>query len=165
VHKAAQKLSEKTGVYVMGVGDLLTRLGTCCKPLPGDAIVGYITRGTGVTVHRRDCPNVQSVESERLVDVSWGQSNNHLYPVSIRVEALNRDGLLRDITSLVAEEHMDITQARAIVHADHTATITATILVNGMEQMSRLLSRIESMREVLEVRRDTPHPKLRVARA
>jgi len=152
--KAGLPVTDKTGVRVMGVGDLLTRLATCCKPLPGDAIVGYITRGRGVTVHRQDCPNVQNVESERLVSVEWGPSDHQVYPVSIRVEAMNRDGLLRDITTLVAEDHVDITQARAVVHPDQTATITATLQVTGMEQVSRLLSKIEGMREVLEVRRD-----------
>lgn len=152
--KQVSTKSEKVGVSVMGVGDLLTRLATCCKPLPGDSIVGYITRGRGVTVHRHDCPNVQKVETERLVSVSWGEPDHQSYPVSIRVEAVNRPGLLRDITTLVAEDHVDITQARAIVHPDQTATITATIQVAGMEQMSRILSRIERMREVIEVRRD-----------
>jgi GTP diphosphokinase / guanosine-3',5'-bis(diphosphate) 3'-diphosphatase len=153
--KSVAAVNEKTGISIMGVGDLYSRLATCCKPLPGDAIVGYITRGRGVTVHRQDCPNVQTVENERLVPVQWGQRNLQMYPVAIRIEALNRDGLLRDITSLVAEDHVDITQARAIVHPDQSATITATLQVTGMEQVSRILSRIEGMREVLEVRRDT----------
>lgn len=157
--KAPQRISDKTGIRVMGVGDLLTRLGTCCKPLPGDSIVGYITRGKGVTVHRRDCPNVQKVEEGRLVPVEWGASDHQIYPVSIRVEALNRDGLLRDITSLVAEDHVDITQARATVHADQTATITATLQVTGMDQVSRILSKIEGLRDVLEVRRDVVRGK------
>jgi GTP pyrophosphokinase len=159
VIKPAMPTTGKTGIRVMGVGDLLTRLGTCCKPLPGDAIIGYITRGKGVTVHRQDCPNVQKVESERLVSVEWGASDHQVYPVSIRVEAMNRDGLLRDVTTLVADDHVDITEARAIVHADQTATITATLQVTGMDQVSRILSKIEGMREVLEVRRNVVQGK------
>ncbi len=143
------------GIRVMGVGDLLTQLAGCCHPVPGDRIVGFITRGKGVTIHRRDCPNVDgTLEPERLVQVDWGQTNHQLFPVAIRVEALNRDGLLRDISTLVAEDHVDMTQVRAVVHPDRTATITATIQVTGMEQLSRILSRIEGMRDVLEVRRD-----------
>jgi GTP diphosphokinase / guanosine-3',5'-bis(diphosphate) 3'-diphosphatase len=153
--KAVTAVSDKTGISIMGVGDLYSRLATCCKPLPGDPIVGYITRGRGVTVHRQDCPNVQTVENERLVPVAWGQQSTQMYPVAIRIEALNRGGLLRDITSLVAEDRVDITQARAVVHPDQSATITATLQVTGMEQVSKILSRIEGMREVLEVRRDT----------
>ena len=152
--KPATTDTSKTGIVVMGIGDLLTKLGTCCKPLPGDAIIGYVTRGRGVTVHRQDCPNVQNVEAERLVSVEWGQSDHHVYPVSIRVEAMNRDGLLRDITTLVADDHVDITEARAIVHADQTASITATLQVTGMDQVARILSKIEGMKEVLEVRRN-----------
>jgi len=159
VIKPALPATGKTGIRVTGVGDLLTRLGTCCKPLPGDAIIGYITRGKGVTVHRQDCPNVQKVESERLVSVEWGASDHQVYPVSIRIEAMNRDGLLRDITSLVADDHVDITEARAIVHPDQTASITATLQVTGMDQVSRILSKIEGMREVLEVRRNVVQGK------
>ncbi len=157
--KPVQPSSNTNGIRVMGVGDLLTRLGTCCKPLPGDAIVGYITRGKGVTVHRKDCPNVQKVESERVVKVEWGQSDHQIYPVSIRIDAMNRDGLLRDVTTLVAEDHVDITEARAVVHSDQTATITATLQVTGMEQVSRILGKIEGMRDVLEVRRNVVHRK------
>lgn len=157
--KPVEPSSNTNGIRVMGVGDLLTRLGTCCKPLPGDAIVGYITRGKGVTVHRKDCPNVQKVESERVVKVEWGQSDHQIYPVSIRIDAMNRDGLLRDVTTLVAEDHVDITEARAVVHSDQTATITATLQVTGMEQVSRILGKIEGMRDVLEVRRNVVHRK------
>jgi GTP diphosphokinase / guanosine-3',5'-bis(diphosphate) 3'-diphosphatase len=163
--KAVTPVNDKTGIRVMGVGDLLTRLGTCCKPLPGDAIVGYITRGRGVTVHRQDCPNVQKVEEGRLVPVAWGQSDHYIYPVSIRIEALNRDGLLRDVTSLVAEDHVDITLAKATVHPDQTATITATLQVTGMDQVSRILAKIEGLRDVLEVRRDVVRGKAAKAAA
>jgi len=92
------------GIQVRGVGDLLTRLARCCHPVPGDPIIGYITRGKGVTVHRRDCPNVKNLsDTERLIDVDWG-AVREAYPVSIRIEAFDRAGLLRDIATVVADE-------------------------------------------------------------
>lgn len=92
------------GIQVSGVGDLLTRLAQCCKPVPGDPIIGYITRGTGITVHRRDCTNIKNIaDSERLIEVQWG-GMREAYPVNIRVEAFDRPGLLRDIATIVADE-------------------------------------------------------------
>jgi GTP pyrophosphokinase len=91
--------------------------------------------------------------------VDWGKADHQLYPVSIRIEALNRDGLLRDISALVAEDRVDMTQVNAVVHPDHTATITATLQVTGIEQVSRIMAKIEGLRDVLDVRRDTLHAR------
>ena len=92
-----------SAIRVLGTGDLLTQLARCCNPVPGDAIIGYVTRSRGVTVHRRDCHNVtQEDEPERLVGVEWGKGRQ-LYPVAARIEALDRVGLMRDISTLVAE--------------------------------------------------------------
>ena len=96
------------GIKVMGVGDLLTNLARCCNPVPGDPIVGYITRGKGVTIHRQSCANVRGrKEQERLVKVEWGPSKR-LYPVAVRIEAWDRDGLLRDIATVVAEDKVNM---------------------------------------------------------
>ncbi|HET7771418.1 MAG TPA: bifunctional (p)ppGpp synthetase/guanosine-3',5'-bis(diphosphate) 3'-pyrophosphohydrolase [Chloroflexota bacterium] len=146
----------RTGaVSVMGVGDLLTRMAPCCKPVPGDEIIGYITRGKGITVHRRDCHNVRSEdEPERLVHVDWGRTGVQTYPVTVRVEAYDREGLLRDVATVVTEEKLNITGATVDVSRNGIATIMSTVEVGSLQQLSRLLSKIEKIKEVIRVSRD-----------
>ncbi|MBC7232816.1 MAG: bifunctional (p)ppGpp synthetase/guanosine-3',5'-bis(diphosphate) 3'-pyrophosphohydrolase [Chloroflexi bacterium] len=142
------------GIQVKGVGDLLTRLARCCNPVPGDPIIGYITRGTGITVHRQDCPNIKNIkDTERLIGVEWGVMRE-AYPVDIRIEAFDRAGLLRDVASIVADEGINMSAANVSTHADNTATIQATLLINNIQQLRNVLSRLESLRDVLEVRRE-----------
>jgi GTP pyrophosphokinase len=142
-----------SAVRVLGTGDLLTQLARCCNPVPGDGIIGYVTRSRGVTVHRRDCSNVlQEDERERLVDVEWGRSG-HLYPVSVRIEAWDRVGLMRDISTLVAEEHVNMVAVRTQEHPDSTVSVFLTLETTGVEQLSRVLTKMESVSAVLFVRR------------
>jgi (p)ppGpp synthase/HD superfamily hydrolase len=149
--------SSSTGaVSVLGVGDLLTRMATCCKPVPGDDIIGYITRGKGVTVHRRNCKNVRAEdEPERLVQVEWARTGVQSYPVTIRVEAYDREGLLRDVATVVTEEKLNITGATVDVgKANGIAVIRTTVELNSIQQLSRLLSRIEKIKDVIVASRD-----------
>jgi GTP pyrophosphokinase len=142
------------GVQVKGVGDLLTRLAKCCNPVPGDPIIGYITRGKGVTVHRQDCPNVKNIsDTERLIDVEWGVERE-VYPVTVRIEAFDRAGLLRDIATVVADEGIRMSSAQASVDANNTAVVSATLEINSVQQLRNVLSRLEGIRDVLEVRRE-----------
>jgi len=140
-------------VQVLGVGDMLTRLAECCHPLPGDKIIGYVTRSRGVSVHRRDCHNIiHEDEKERLIPVEWGQTDA-LYPVSIQVEAWDRVGLIRDITTVVAEEKVNIAAMSSVQHDDHTVTEYLTLETKGLAQLLRLLGRIEAVRGVIGVTR------------
>jgi GTP pyrophosphokinase len=148
-------------INVMGVGDLLTRIATCCKPVPGDAIVGFITRGKGINVHRADCVNVLNEdEPERLVPVEWGRAmSQQTYPVTVRVEADDREGLLRDVSTIVTEEKLNITGAEVKVNpTERIATILATVEVNSLSQLSRLLAKIEQIKDVIAVSRDARTP-------
>ena len=139
------------GIKVLGSGDLLTRLAKCCSPLPGDDIVGYITRTTGVTVHRKDCPNVvHEKERERLVEVEWGRTDQ-LYPVWIRVDAWDRVGLVRDITTVVSNEGVNIASMKSLGHGDNSASVFLTLETKGVAQLSRLLSKIEGIGGVTNV--------------
>jgi len=140
-------------VQVLGVGDMLTRLAECCHPLPGDKIIGYVTRSRGVSVHRRDCHNIiHEDEKERLIPVEWGQTDA-LYPVSIQVEAWDRVGLIRDITTIVAEEKVNIAAMSSVQHDNHTVTEHLTLETTGLAQLLRLLGRIEAVRGVIGVTR------------
>lgn len=141
------------GMRVLGVGNLLTTMARCCNPVPGDQIVGYVTRARGVTVHRADCLNIlNEAERERIVEVEWG-TVTRTYPVSIRIEAWDRVGLLRDITTVVTDEKVNMVGVRTIENGDGSVTITTTLETTGIEQLSRLLARIEIVRGVRSVER------------
>jgi len=154
-HEEVSLSGSSTGIEVLGVGDLLTHMGLCCHPLPGDQIIGYVTRTRGVTVHRGDCPNIRhSTDRERMVEVSWGHAKN-LYPVRVGIEAWDRVGLLRDVTVAVATEGVNMLSVVTQVHDDATVSIYLTVQVQGMEQVSRLFSRVEGIRGVSNILRMT----------
>src|SRR5213594_3083818 len=147
--------TSRGGVRVKGVGDLLIRFGVCCNPVPGEAIVGYITRGRGVTVHRADCSNVKgTADRERLVEVEWERSAARTYPVAIRIEGWDRDGFLRDVASVISENQVNLLALSAQANPDKTATVNATLQVTSVEQLSRVLAKLEGVRDVFSVHRD-----------
>jgi GTP diphosphokinase / guanosine-3',5'-bis(diphosphate) 3'-diphosphatase len=151
-----RKTTSTSAITVKGVGDLLTRLANCCKPLPGDEIVGFITRGRGITVHRKDCFSVKHEdELERLVNVEWAETKKNLYPVRIRVRAWDREGLLRDLAVIIAEERISLVAASATAHPDQTATLTATINISDLDQLSRLFTKLEKIKDVFSAQRDS----------
>ncbi len=140
-------------INVLGVGDLLTRLANCCHPLPGDKIIGYITQGRGITVHRRDCPNiVHEEEKERLVKVEWG-AVAQVYPVTIQVDAWDRVGLVRDISAIIAEEGVNLTEVSLGNHRDDSVTMHFTLEVKNAAQLSKITSRVHSVWNVVSVAR------------
>jgi guanosine-3',5'-bis(diphosphate) 3'-pyrophosphohydrolase len=140
-------------INVLGVGDLLTRLANCCHPLPGDKIIGYITQGRGITVHRRDCPNIiHEEEKERLVKVEWGDVAQ-VYPVMIQVDAWDRVGLVRDISAIIAEEGVNLSEVSMGNHRDDSVTISLTLEVKSAAQLSKIMSRIHSVWNVVSVAR------------
>ncbi|MGA2367977.1 MAG: bifunctional (p)ppGpp synthetase/guanosine-3',5'-bis(diphosphate) 3'-pyrophosphohydrolase [Dehalococcoidia bacterium] len=137
-----------SGIQVLGVGDLLTHLAQCCHPVPGDDIIGYITRSSGITVHRKTCINIiNEEEKERLIEVSWGVVED-VYPINVQVEAWDRVGLLRDITTVVAEEKINITSV-STQYSDDVFSMFATIEIKNMAQLNHILSRIMSLRGVI----------------
>ena len=150
-----ERIARTGGVRVKGVGDLLVRFAKCCHPIPGDPIVGFITRGKGVTVHLQTCPTViNEREVSRLIDVEWEAEPTATYPIAIRVEAYDRTGLLSDITQVVAENKVNILAAHVGVTSDHTAVVTATLQVASVAQLAKVMSRIEQLKDVINVQRD-----------
>jgi len=142
-------------VNVVGLRGLLTQFGKCCKPVPGDDIVGYITRGRGATIHRKDCPNVLRIKDrERLVQVSWGEPKT-TYPVEVRILAYDRDGLMRDVSTVISDEGISMSQVKVDVDRNE-ATFDLTLNVDNIGQLSRVLTRVESLPNVLEARRVRP---------
>jgi RelA/SpoT family (p)ppGpp synthetase len=148
------------GIRVKGVGDLYTQLAQCCNPAPEDTepIIGYVTRGRGVTIHKWDCPNIllrtNKGEVERLIEVDWGTPQDRIYPVVIKVRAWDRDGLLRDIATVIAEEGVNMRKVNSVsVQKTNLATLTATLEITAIGQLISILDRIERLPNVIEVSR------------
>jgi len=149
------------GIRVRGVGDVVTQLAQCCKPSPEEPgpIIGYVTRGRGVTIHRWDCPNILARTSrgeiERLIEVDWGKPIERIYPVHIRIRAWDREGLLRDIATVIAEERVNMRKVgSANPQKTNLVTLTATLEITSMSQLVSILDRIERLPNVVEVRRE-----------
>jgi GTP pyrophosphokinase len=142
-------------VSVRGLKGLLTTTARCCNPAPGDAIVGYITRGRGATIHRQDCPNVLRIKDrERLVRVSWGEAK-HTYPVPVRVKAYDRDGLMKDVATLISDEGINMTGVNVDV-SKNRAIFDMTLEVRDIAELSRILDRLENLPNVMEANRVKP---------
>ena len=146
------------GMVVDGVGDLLSTIARCCRPVPPEPILGYITLGRGVSIHRADCANLlrmQVRDPQRVLAVDWGRgSPERTFPVAIRVEAFDRRGLVRDISSVLADEHISIETMNTVTDAaENTATVDLTVTVHGIEELSRLLGRFAGLPNVIRATR------------
>ena len=158
IARRPSKPGRRGDVHIQGVGNLLTQLAGCCQPVPGDPIVGYITVGRGVTVHRADCATamqLQDRESERLIEVSWGGEPVQTYPVEIFIKAYDRAGLLRDVSQLLANEKMNVLEASTRTNKDDNyASMLLTIEIPNLHLLGRLLARIGQLPNVVEARRN-----------
>ena len=142
-------------VLVRGEKGILTKIAPCCQPVPGDAIVGYTTRGKGVTVHRVDCINaVNAQDQARVVPVDWDSEATHIYPVAIKIEAWDRQGLLRDIATVVAENRVNMSSLEVHVYDDKTAVVSTTVEIDSLAQLSRLMEKLEGVKDVHTVARE-----------
>jgi GTP diphosphokinase / guanosine-3',5'-bis(diphosphate) 3'-diphosphatase len=148
---------DKNAVSVLGLKGLLTNFARCCNPLPGDEIVGYITRGRGATIHRRDCPNILRMidkDRERIVKVTWGEPQK-TFPVSMEIKAYDRQGLMWDVYNILNTEGINITANNQKV-AHNIVTINMTLEVRDISQLSMILTRIENLPNVLDAHRLKP---------
>lgn len=151
VRKKKKKVPE--GVLVKGIDDVLVRFGKCCQPVPGDPITGYITRGYGVTVHRKNCVNALKTTPERQVEVKWDEAVKETYPVKIRVRSQDRFGLLADITLSISKNGANIVQANTETHENRTVDTYFTIAVKNASHLVSVIDGIRKIRQVLEVKR------------
>ena len=143
------------GVTVKGVDNLLVRFSRCCNPVPGDEIVGFITKGRGVSVHRSDCPNIQATEEhDRLIEVAWdNQNKEHSYTVDIEVMGMDRRGLLNEVLQAVSESKTNMTAVSGKSDKNKMATITMTILIHNTEHLHQVVERIKRVKDVYTVQR------------
>ncbi|MAK92724.1 MAG: GTP diphosphokinase, partial [Oleibacter sp.] len=132
-------------------------LASCCQPVPGDDIRGYVTIGRGVTVHRSDCENLlhlEVMEPERVLQVSWGNKPNSTYPVDMLIEAYDRTGLLSDVSTLLANERINVIAVNTLSNqGQHTANMKITVEVDSLERLARLMNKINKLPNVITARR------------
>ncbi len=153
--KLPRTTDREHGVKVRGIDNVLVRLARCCNPVPGDAIVGYITRGRGVSIHRSDCPNITRYmdEETRIIDVSWESVEARYYPVQIRITAIDRPGLLSDVAQTVASFSTNILDAKARTRTDEMAVVSMVLEIQDLEQLGYIKQKVERIRDVLHVER------------
>jgi len=151
------KKSVDKGIKVKGMDDLLVRTAKCCNPVPGDNIIGYITRGRGVSVHRTDCPNLKSLKEDenRIIDVSWDDERTESYEVNMTIDAFDRKNLLNDITQLIKDEDINLISLAARTK-DNQATIDIALELSSREHMRDIMDKMEEISGILAVRRSRP---------
>lgn len=155
LHQPKETKPSGNGVTVLGLKGLLTTFARCCNPAPGDEIVGYITRGRGATIHRQDCPNVLRLkERERIVKVTWGEPHQ-TYPVHVLVKAYDRQGLMNDISMILSNEEVNLLDIDLKV-THNLASIHMVLEISDINQLSRVLTRIENLPNVLQAHRTNP---------
>ena len=156
-HRTKQSHSRSDSISVRGVGNLMTQVANCCQPVPYDSIVGFITRGKGVSIHRSDCSNMLSLreeEQERLIEVEWGDETDADYQVEVKLVAYDRQGLLRDVSTVMADQKLDVVAVNTLSNPeDQTAEMQLKVAVNTVEQLSALMDNLRQLRNVLHVSR------------
>lgn len=157
-HKPSKKKSENTGgISIKGVDNLLIRLAKCCNPVPGDNIVGFITKGRGVSVHRADCPNITSLPEEeraRFIDVEWDiEKQQATFETEVAIVGEDRKGLFSDLSKICEDMDVHITGVIGKSNNDNTASITLTVQISNVNQISQLISRFKSLMGVIDVYR------------
>jgi GTP pyrophosphokinase len=143
------------GVMVKGVDDVWVKLARCCTPVPGDGIVGFVTRGAGVSVHRSDCVNVAAMETTRFVDVEWAPTASSVFLVAIQVEALDRARLLSDVTRVLSDQHVNILNASVTTTRDRVALSRFTFEMGDTRHLGHVLSAVRGVEGVFDAYRIT----------
>jgi GTP pyrophosphokinase len=150
----------KLGVSLDGVDHVMIKRARCCDPLPGDSVIGYVTRGKGMALHRETCPNVtayRQTEAERLVKVNWNKSDGEKYTAAIKIDALDRVGLLNDISAIFSETKTNINAAKIKSLPNKMAHLDLTLDVTDLEHLNRVLNTVSRLNDILKIERVTAH--------
>jgi GTP pyrophosphokinase len=145
----------ETGIVVKGIDDILVRFAKCCSPVPGDDIIGYVTRGRGVTIHRSDCENFEKTDDSenRYIEVAWADNNASSYTTSVQVVSSDRKGLLSEITILMQDMDMMMTGINAKIDKNGIAIVNISIEISDIEELNKLMRKLKALEEVIEVKR------------
>ena len=153
---AQARIVDGSDVFINGVGKLLSTLAPCCQPLPGDAIVGYITQGRGVSVHKSDCSNVLNLMQDhgnRITQVSWGENPANMYPLELFIKAYDRRGLLKDITITLANEEVNVLAMNTVSQDDGTADVTIRLEVADLQHLGQIINKVQMLPNIFDVYR------------
>ena len=155
-------IKSKSGIVVKGIHDLAVRFSKCCSPVPGDEIVGFVTRGRGISIHRTDCINVinlPEMERERLIDAEWesspNEASNEKYMAEIKIFANNRNGLLADISKALTEKNIDILSMNTRTSKQGLATLDTSFEISNRDELNRIIDKIRSIESVIDIERTT----------
>ena len=156
--KIGQAAAGTQAVMVQGRSDVWVKLSKCCTPVPGDEVIGFVTRGLGVSVHRTDCPNVKALrrEPDRLIDVDWRAGVATSFAVAIQVEALDRTKLLRDVATVLGDMHVNIVSATSHVGKDRITTLRFTFELGDIGHLSSILAAVKRVEGVYDAYRIVP---------
>ena len=156
-NKAANDDKKADNVSVYGVTDLMTHIAKCCESVPGDDVLGFVTRGSGITIHRENCQNIlyqKHKEGERVVHVDWGKDSEKTYPMTILVHAFDRKGLLKDVSGVFADEKVNVLEMNTRTERqDQSVQMEVLVEVKGIEAMSRVLAKLDQLPNILSVKR------------
>lgn len=141
------------GVLIKGYDDFLTRLSHCCNPVPGDKIVGYVSRGRGVSIHRADCPNMRNVEKERIIEASWPENTGDVFTANLEIVGVDRHRLLVDLTTMLANMKLNITKVNARLEKNENAIIAIGVEIGNIEELDHITKKMYGIEGVIEVRR------------
>ena len=152
------RMRPKSGITVRGIHDVAVRFSKCCSPLPGDEIVGFVTRGRGVSIHRSDCINMLSlpeIERSRIIEAEWEktETENELYSAEIKIYANNRNGLLADISKALTEKDINIVSMNTRTNKQGMATLNTCIEIRSMDELNRIIEKIRSIESVVDIER------------
>lgn len=153
--RAEEVVKKSEGVSIKGVSDILVRFAQCCNPVPGDPIVGYISRGRGVTIHRRDCPNAKKIEPERILEVFWEGEAQNSFPAEIKIICKNKRGVLAQVTGILTNQEIDIDSGQFSSSVDKRTELDFTVLVQNSTHLYKAIDKIRALDNVLEISRKT----------
>ena len=151
-----------TGVFVEGLDDVMIHLARCCTPVPGDQIVGFVTQGRGVSVHRADCANAAALadrSQERLIDVEWDRGNDGVFVATIEVQAFDRSRLLADVSRVVSEHHLNIVAARTATTPDRVSRMAFDVELADPTHLHSLINALKHLDGVFDAYRQLPGKK------
>jgi GTP pyrophosphokinase len=151
-----------SGIVIKGINDLAVRFSKCCNPVPGDEVIGFITRGRGVSVHRTDCVNIihlSDIERNRLIDAEWNkeaaEQNLGVYPVEIVVHSDNRKGIIFDISKIFTKKGIDVKSMEVRISKDELVTLTIGFEIHGLEQLDEIIHKIQAVKSIIDIERRT----------
>jgi GTP pyrophosphokinase len=157
IDKAGKKKEKTggTGVIVKGVDNVMVRFAKCCSPVPGDEIIGYVTKGRGISIHRKDCPNIKEYlfDRNKIVEVEWDQGKNIAYQADIQIMANDRFGLLTEVTSVLADVKIAVKAVNARTTRDNIAIINLTLEITSKEQLEKVMNKLKALEGVMDVYR------------